>query len=204
HVVPYGVDIPLESKTHIHKKVVNCLAVGRFVPKKSPLSMLKSFHIAASQLQELHLDYVGDGELRKDVENYIHENKLSEFVTLHGSQPNNVVYELMKQADIFLQHSITDPGSGDQEGLPVAILESMANGLPVVSTRHSGIPEAVIEGETGYLVNEGDIDNMAICILKLASDVHLREQFGKAAWIRAKNCFSWQREKQDLLSIIMK
>ena len=60
----------------------------------------------------------------------------------------------MKKAHIFLQHSVTCPITGDEEGVPVAILEAMASGLPVVSTFHAGIPEAVVDGKTGFLVSE--------------------------------------------------
>ena len=62
----------------------------------------------------------------------------------------------MEAADVLIQHSVVDPATGDEEGLPVAILEGMGCGLPVVATRHAGIPESVVEGETGMLVDEGD------------------------------------------------
>ena len=85
----------------------------------------------------------------------------------------------MNGADVFVQHSITDSHTGDQEGLPVAVLEAMASGLPVVATRHAGIPEAVVEGETGYLVEEGDIGAMAGHIARLAEDHTLRSKMAR-------------------------
>src|SRR5690606_2027114 len=94
------------------------------------------------------------------------------------------------------------PGTGDEEGLPVAILEAMASGLPVVSTRHAGIPEAVIEGTTGYLVDEGDTAGMAAHVVRLARDAELRRRMGHAGWQRALQSFSWPRERARLLELL--
>lgn len=123
-------------------------------------------------------------------------------MTLHGGQPNEVVQQLMSKADIFLQHSMTDPESGNEEGLPVAILEAMANSLPVVSTRHAGIPEAVLDGFTGYLVDEGDTLEMGERIVMLALDPHLRQRMGEDGWRRVKDNFSWENEQRQLLKIL--
>jgi glycosyltransferase involved in cell wall biosynthesis len=112
------------------------------------------------------------------------------------------VQRLLSEADIFLQHSMTDPQTGDEEGLPVAILEAMAHGLPVVSTRHAGIPEAILDGVTGYLVNEGESALMAECLVTLARDVDLRQRMGEQGWLRAKELFSWKAERAGLLKIM--
>src|SRR5690606_29444154 len=123
-------------------------------------------------------------------------------VTLHGGQPHAVVLGLMRECDIFLQHSRTDPVTGDEEGLPVAILEAMAHALPVVSTRHAGIPEAVIEGVNGLLVDEGDVDGMAQGLSTLARDAELRRRFGHAGWERARQQFTWELERTRLRSVL--
>jgi glycosyltransferase involved in cell wall biosynthesis len=108
----------------------------------------------------------------------------------------------MSEADIFFQHSMTDPQTGDEEGLPVAILEAMAHGLPVVSTRHAGIPEAVLEEVTGYLVNEGENALMAERLATLARDIDLRQRMGEQGWLRAKELFSWKVERAGLLKVM--
>jgi glycosyltransferase involved in cell wall biosynthesis len=108
----------------------------------------------------------------------------------------------MRDADMFLQHSITDPATGDEEGLPVAVLEAMANALPVVATRHAGIPEAVLEGATGYLVDEGDTASMADRIVALARDADRRRNMGRAGWQRAGENFSREKERAALLNIL--
>jgi glycosyltransferase involved in cell wall biosynthesis len=95
-----------------------------------------------------------------------------------------------------------DPVSGDSEGLPVSIIEAMAHGLPVVSTRHAGIPEAVVHGETGLLVEEGDLSAMAEAILRLAHDAALRDKMGLAAHERARAHFTWQLERDRLREVL--
>ena len=84
----------------------------------------------------------------------------------------------------------------------MAILEAMAHSLPVVSTRHAGIPEAVREGVTGLLVNEGDTREMAHALVALARDANLRRSMGIAGWNVARERFSWLRERADLQRIL--
>jgi len=84
----------------------------------------------------------------------------------------------------------------------VSILEAMASALPVVSTRHAGIPEAVFDGVTGFLVEPGDSVAMAEQILKLASDPVQRQELGLAGWRYARDHFTWERERASLLHVL--
>jgi colanic acid/amylovoran biosynthesis glycosyltransferase len=205
HIVPCGVDVPLifpRLGQTPDSTPVRCLAVGRMVRKKAPLLLLKSFHQACEKSPKLHLNFVGDGELMDEVIVFIDKYHLASNVTLHGSRSHEYVKRLMKDSDIFLQHSIVDPETGDEEGLPVAVLEAMAYGLPVISTRHAGIPDAVIEGQTGLLVNEGDTINMAKHIINLVEDASLRLNMGFEGWQRAGEYFSWQRERLQLIELL--
>lgn len=199
HVIPYGVNVPDAFLSRPNKARVCCLAVGRLVPKKAPITLLKAFKQAQSKYPSIHLDYIGDGLLFGQVKRFIKDHNLESFVTLQGSQPSARVRQFMDKADIFIQHSVIDPQTGDEEGLPVAILEAMAAGLPVVSTWHAGIPEAVLHQISGFLVSEGDHPAMGTCITHLAADTELRIRMGRAGWQHAQNRFTWQRERQDLL-----
>lgn len=202
HVIPYGVDVPDEPVKRPGRDVVRCVAVGRMVAKKAPILTLAAFWRAAQIRPDLRLDYVGGGELLPAARQFIRAFDLEKQVTLHGPQPKDVVDRVLDQGDIFLQHSITDPETGDEEGLPVAVLEAMAHGLPVLSTRHAGIPEAVLDGDTGYLVEEGDDVGMAEQLLSLTRDSELRHRLGQAGWRRAKESFSWERERTALLAVL--
>lgn len=202
HVVPYGVDVPEEPLARPARREVRCVAVGRMVGKKAPIILLDAFRRAAERMPDLHLDYLGGDELLPAARQYVRALGLSERVWMPGAVDSATVLKSMRNADIFLQHSVTDPDSGDEEGLPVAILEAMAMGLPVVSTRHAGIPEAVLEAQTGFLVDEWDHLGMSDRLVDLALDSSLRLRMGRAGWERAKERFSWERERSELLRIM--
>ncbi len=203
HVVPYGVEVPeAEPETRPASAGLRCLAVGRMVPKKAPLVTLAAFEAASRAVPSIQLDFVGTGPLLDAASSFVRERGLGDRVRLHGAMVHSDVMKLMGSADVFLQHSVVDPVSGDTEGLPVGILEAMARGLPVVSTLHAGIPEAVQEGGTGFLVREGDADAMAERIVHLARHDDQRLALGAAGWRRARDLFTWQGERDSLRRLL--
>jgi glycosyltransferase involved in cell wall biosynthesis len=202
HVVPYGVEVPSDPPVRTQRNTIRCIAIGRMVAKKAPILALDAFRRASKVFPRMQLDYIGGGPLLPAAQQFVHAFGLGNQVKLYGSQPSELVQRLFSEADIFLQHSMTDPQTGDEEGLPVAILEAMAHGLPVISTRHAGIPEAVVDGVTGYLVNEGESALMAECLVTLARDLDLRRRMGDQGWLRAKEFFSWKAERAALLKIM--
>ncbi|MCY3764687.1 MAG: glycosyltransferase family 4 protein [Gemmatimonadetes bacterium] len=202
YVVPCGVDLPNEPVVRSQTAQIRCLAVGRFVPKKAPLVTLDAFRQALLVCPNLQLDYIGSGDLVPAAQKYIRSHDLERYVTFYGSRSHDFVKQSMRAADIFLQHSMTDAATGDQEMMPVGILEAMAYNLPVVSTRHAGIPEAVQDKITGYLVDEGDTRCMSECIVKLAQDRELRKRMGNAARERVNDRFSWGLERTALLDLL--
>jgi glycosyltransferase involved in cell wall biosynthesis len=202
HVVPCGVDVPDNPIVRKNNKVVRCLAVGRMVSKTAPILTLDAFRRAAELYPMLELDFIGGGGLLSAAEQFIKAFGLSAKIRLHGEQPHEVVMQYMNACDIFIQHSRVCPATGDEEGLPVAILEAMANCLPVVSTWHAGIPEAVVDGVTGYLAQEGDSTTMSEKIVALAADYKKRCNMGEEGWRRVRESFSWETEKEKLRSIL--
>lgn len=174
-VSPCGVDPQVfHESTHDSGRL---LMVGRLVEKKAPLHSLKALKRVIQTAPHAHLDIVGDGPLRDICLAYVDEARLGEYVTFHGVLGHDKVRDLMCRAEIFIQHSVTAE-NGDREGLPVALLEAMSAGLPVVSTLHSGIPEAVEDGKSGYLVEEHDIVGFATCITQLLTKSDLSRQMG--------------------------
>ncbi len=202
HVIPYGVDVPETPPAHNPTEAVHCLAVGRAEPEKGPILLLDSFRRAAEKCPALRLDYIGSGRLLPAAREYVAAHGLESKVRILGFQPHHAVLEAMRRADLFLQHSRKDPDTGNEEGLPVAILEAMAHGVPVVSTREAGIPEAVAEGETGFLVNAGDTAAMGEAIVSLAADRAKQRRMGLAGWERARRIFSWPHERDALLRLM--
>ena len=120
------------------------LAVGRMIPKKAPLTTIEAFARVAADFPSRRLEMIGDGPLLEDARRLAAERGLADRVAFLGLQPHPVVREKMARAAVFLQHSVTD-ADGNEEGLPIAIQEAMASGAVVISTRHAGIPDAVVE-----------------------------------------------------------
>jgi colanic acid/amylovoran biosynthesis glycosyltransferase len=202
HVIPYGVDVPALPTARVDGETVCCVVVSRMTGKKAPILVLDAFRRALERHAALRLEWVGEGELMPAARQFVQAFGLGDRVTLHGGQPAAFVRELLARGDIFVQHSMTDPITGDEEGLPVSILEAMASSLPVVATRHSGIPESVADGVTGYLVDEGDSVAMAERIVELARDAPRRRRMGEEGWRCARERFSWDRERRALLALL--
>jgi len=156
YVVPYGIIIEEFPVSNVLDCSVKFLASGRLVSKKAPLVTLKAFNLAQKDFPDMTLTFIGSGSLEGEMKSYITQNKLENKVKMLGALPNEEVLKIMNRSDIYVQHSVVCPDTGDMEGLPVSILEAMASGLPIVSTRHAGIPESVVENENGFLVDEFD------------------------------------------------
>jgi colanic acid/amylovoran biosynthesis glycosyltransferase len=158
---------------------VTVLFIGRLVEKKGVLDAITAFHRVAGRHSSVHFQIIGEGPQKGDALRLIEELDLTERVSLLGGVTQERMIEKMREADIFFLPSVT-AANGDREGLPVVILEAQAMGLPVVSTRHTGIPEAVIDGETGYLLEEHDTHGMAQRIAELVENPSLRQCMGRA------------------------
>jgi len=111
-------------------------------------------------LERIQLDLVGDGVLRPALEQLARDLDIADRVRFHGSLTEPQVREVLSAADVFVLPSIV-ARDGQMEGLPVALMEALASGLFAVSTRLSGIPELVRDGETGALAEPGDVTSLA-------------------------------------------
>lgn len=156
------------------------LATGRFEASKSPHLTILAFAKALEKIPAAKLIMVGEGYLLEACKILTKALKIEDAVEFKGILPQEEVARLMSQSRAFLQHSFTTPAN-DTEGTPVAVMEAGASGLPVIATRHAGIPEVVEHGQTGFLIEEGDIDGMAEYIIRLGSEPALASRLGKAA-----------------------
>ena len=169
------------------------LAVGRFVPKKGPLQTLRAFH----RQPYGSLWMVGDGPLLSEARRLVERLQLQSRVRFFGAMPQEQVAALMRQARVFVQHSIV-ASDGDSEGNPVSVMEAQLSGLPVVATRHGGIPEVVLDQQTGVLVEEGDVDAMADAMTRLMADPALADRFGAAGRSRVLANFTLNHHLRDV------
>ncbi|MGC6482627.1 MAG: glycosyltransferase [Synechococcus sp.] len=170
-----------------------CLAVGRFVAKKGPLHTIRAF--AAQPHGQLWM--VGEGPLLADAQALAEQLNLGARIRFLGVCSQAEVAALMRQVRVFVQHSLV-AADGDSEGNPVAVMEAQLSGLPVVATRHAGIPEVVLDGQTGVLVNEGDVQAMAAAMERLLQDPALCAQFGAAGRRHVAQRFTLDHHLADL------
>ncbi len=155
---------------------IRILSVARLVQKKGLSDAIR----AVAQLPcAYEFVIAGDGPLRESLHALVRELRVAESVRFCGPLTSREIADMLQETDIFLAPSVTAP-DGDIEGIPVAIMEAMATGIPVVSTRHSGIPELVQDTISGFLVEEGDVRALAHRLAQLASDASLRTRMGAA------------------------
>jgi colanic acid/amylovoran biosynthesis glycosyltransferase len=168
------------------------IAVGRFVEKKAPHLTLAAFRRVVDVCPEARLQMIGDGELMPVCRDLVSALGMEGAVELTGKLPHAEVAVRLRGARAFVQHSVR-ASNGDCEGTAITPREAGASGLPVVATRHAGIMEAVVEGETGFLVEERDVAAMADRMLRLARDPGLAQRMGEAG--RARVCRDYTMEQ---------
>jgi colanic acid/amylovoran biosynthesis glycosyltransferase len=145
---------------------VRLVTIARFVEKKGLYYSICAVAKVLSDHPNVEYTIVGDGPLRQDLLNLIQELGVGEKVRLCGWKDAQSILEILAETHILLLHSVVSK-NGDMEGIPVSIMEAMAMGIPVISTRHSGIAELVQDGQSGFLVVEKDIDDTAAKINRM-------------------------------------
>ena len=180
HVVHDGIDvaridhrpaIDVHTEYWLPHGVPVIVNVGALVGHKGQRHLVDAMPLVIRDVPDAHLVIFGEGELRLPLEKQIKQLNLGKRVLLPGFRED--VLSLMKSADLFVMSSVT-------EGLGSAVLDAMAMGHAVVGTRAGGIPEAVVPGETGLLVEPGDPRALADAIVTLLTRDDLRQAYGEA------------------------
>jgi colanic acid/amylovoran biosynthesis glycosyltransferase len=144
------------------------VAIGRFVEKKGFDDLIRAVGAIRGRLaQPVRLDIWGDGPLRRRLEGLVHGLGLRDAVTFKGVAASQDVPRLLRRYDAFVLPSKT-ARNGDTEGIPITLLEAQAAGLPIVSTRHAGIEEAIPAANHDLLAREGDVQDLAAKLRLLA------------------------------------
>ncbi len=151
-----------------------------FREKKGHVYGLRAFHRILSAHPRARMRIVGDGPLRAEIEREIERLDLKERVVLLGMQPHPKGLEELKRATLLLYPSVTASDGDTEGGAPVALIEAMAAGVPVVSSHHADIPEVVIDGRCGILVKERDVDGLAGGLDALLASPKRRAEMGRA------------------------
>jgi glycosyltransferase involved in cell wall biosynthesis len=152
----------------------------RLIPKKGLPTALKAFAKFAQIYPRARFTIAGEGPMRRNLAKEAQDLGLGEQVRFAAFLDQSQLRALYEDSHIFV-HPSELPEDGNQEGIPNSMLEAMATGLPVAATRHGGIPEAVNDGEAGYLVAERDDEALANALMKLAGDLTTWRKMGQAA-----------------------
>lgn len=160
------------------EKTIDVLFVGRLVPKKGVAHLIRAVANAGSSLGTVRTVVVGDGPMLPELKALAAAEGVE--IEFTGSKDNAFVRDAMAHSKILMVPSVTAP-NGDTEGLPTVVLEAGASGLPVVGYAHSGIPEAVIDGRTGLLADEGDVEALSRHLVRALTDDDLRRSLAAAA-----------------------
>lgn len=140
--------------------LIKILTVGRIVEKKGHEFAIRAILKIIKDRKNIQYLIAGDGPLRNRLESLVYEFGIEEYISFLGPVSQEQVIALYRDAHIFVLSSVT-AHDGDQEGLPVVLVEALASGIPVVSTDHTGIPEIVTDGKSGFIVPEGDCNLLA-------------------------------------------
>lgn len=177
------------------------IAIGRFVNKKAPYYLILSFKEVIRKFPEAKLIIAGEGELLNTCKNLVKYYGLEENILLAGVISRDEYLGYLQESTAMVQHSIT-ADDGDSEGTPVAILEASAAGIPVIATKHGGIPDVIIDRITGFLVDEHDVLAMADRMEKLLKDKLLVMEMGKAGKENIRKNFSLAEHIKKLDDLI--
>ena len=201
HVVHDGIDVAkiqnrpasdIHAEYWLPRGVPVIVNVGALVGHKGQKFLIDAMPLVLREVPEAHLVIFGEGDLRPVLEKQIKHLSLGKRVLLPGFRED--VLSLMKSADLFVMSSVT-------EGLGSAVLDAMAMGHAVVGTNAGGIPEAVVPGETGELVEPGDSKSLAAAIVKLLKNAELRRTYGDAGRARVAEHFGVDRLVEGTLDV---
>jgi len=184
-----GIDpsrFPVRARSRNSGRPFGIVSVGRLVEKKGMEYGLRAIAELCARQIPLRYTIVGDGPLGPKLKSLTRELGIEHCVTFMGWARQEEIIEVLGDNEVLIAPSVTDR-NGDQEGIPVTLMEAMASGMPVVSTRHSGIPELVQDGISGFLFAERNVSGMAKALDRLWSDPALCRRMGTAACIRVQS-----------------
>ena len=189
HVIPFGVDCqqfsPRESETRDPSRPIVLGFVKHLERKYGPDVLLESFAEINLRAPSTRLVMAGRGSMRDDLALRAVELGIAEKVEFRGQVEHRDVPEMMRSFDIFVMPSVC------LESFGVAALEASACALPVVASNVGGIPETVVHGQTGVLVNRGDPLELARACLKIVEEPRLGQQLGKAGREFVLDHYQW-------------
>lgn len=189
-----------ESRDYRNNKAnFNLLTVGTLNEKKAHYLVIEALYLLKTKFSITNINYniVGTGNKVESLKNLVKQRGLEEMVIFHGHVPYEENVKFYNEADIFALTSITS-ADNDKEGIPGVIVEAMANGLPIISSFHAGIPSVITSYQEGILVEENNIIGIAEALKILIENESLREKLGKKAKLKALDELNFNAKTQQL------
>lgn len=177
------------------------IAVGRFVDKKAPYYTIMAFKKVVDEHPNAQLKIAGDGPLLDTCLNLVRQFKLENKVQFLGVISFEELKKEFANSMAFVQHSVR-ASNGDMEGTPVSIMEAGLAGLPVISTKHAGIPDVIIHNETGLLCEEHDVDSMANHMIQILDNPSTAKELGEKNKERINEHFSLNKHLSSVQNAI--
>ncbi|MBN1224808.1 MAG: glycosyltransferase [Candidatus Aminicenantes bacterium] len=197
--------IDLEEFSYIERKekpgkYIKLLTVGRLVEKKGHEYAIRALAKIVQKRENVEYTIAGDGPLKERLRSLVSELRMEKYIKFVGEVEKNEILALYRQAHIFLLPSATAQ-NGDQEGIPVVLMEALASGLPAVSSYHSGIPELIEDGKNGLLVPEKDTAALAEVLAYLIENPQVWPAMGRQGREFIEDHHDCKKLNQELLQI---
>jgi glycosyltransferase involved in cell wall biosynthesis len=175
-VIRCGIDLDLFlPKSEISdNQILQITSVGSLIEKKGHEYLISACAKLAAKGVDFRCVIVGEGHLRNSLQALIEELKLEDMVTLVGAQAQTWVRDRLSRTDMFVLACVVE-GEGERDGIPVAMMEALATGIPVISTTVSGIPELIKHEKTGLLVPQRNVDALTDAIACMAQSDELAQ-----------------------------
>lgn len=183
---------------------IRLVTVARLVEKKGVEYSIRAVaNLIQNEKTTLKYSIIGDGTLRDELQQLIETLGVSHVINMMGWKQQEEVISILNNSDILLAPSVTSR-DGDQEGIPVVLMEAMAMGLPIISTYHSGIPELIENGVTGFLVPERDVEALSERLSYLINHPEMWLSLGEAGRAFVEEHYNINRLNNHLVAIYQK
>lgn len=182
HVIHCGINTaayPFRPRVIPDHGAIRALCVASLQEYKGHEVLLRALALGGSGVDRIELDLIGDGPLREELQALATELGISSRIRFHGGQSETAVKQALADADLFVLPSIV-AADGQMEGLPVALMEALASGIPTVSTTLSGIPELVIPERTGLLATPDDAQSLRETLERLIASGPVLDEYARA------------------------